>query len=422
MKNKIIGYVRVSTLKQANEGVSIKMQMQLISKHLQLYDIIKNESDITFYIDDGYSASNLNRPAMNEMINDIKSGKVKMLVAYDFSRISRDIFDSNVFLKIIKKYNIVFKCLNDEINTTTAGGRLSTNLKIAINQFEREKIIERTNDGLQSIVESGRYAGGGKPPLGYFRNESKQLVIDNELYKMIVDIFEMSASGKTLIEIASYINIKYADMKLSTLNIYQIIRNKKYSGRYIFKSQIYRYIIPAIVSEELQDKAINNMKTKHKNHHKNYIFNKKITCTCGTSLICTHGTSKNKTIYYYYKCNTCKMHISQIYLVSEIKKMNLEFSVNKEEIEALDIKINYHENKLSKLENDYTVGTYTEKEFLKLYDLNKNRIKKLNIRKNELLLNTNVINNDEKLIFNINKYIKEIIINTKLKKIIDVIM
>lgn len=99
---------------------------------------------------------------MQRMIDDIKLKKIDILFSYDLSRISRDLFDSNLFLNILKKYGVIFKCLYEDAKIETAGDRFSTNLKILNNQYERERVVERTNDSLQAIADSGRYPIGGK--------------------------------------------------------------------------------------------------------------------------------------------------------------------------------------------------------------------------------------------------------------------
>ncbi len=66
---------------------------------------------------------------MLELISAVKEGNIGMVVAYDLSRISRDISDSNLFLQMLKKYDVNIKCLNDEVELHSAGNRFSTNVK-----------------------------------------------------------------------------------------------------------------------------------------------------------------------------------------------------------------------------------------------------------------------------------------------------
>lgn len=99
---RIAGYLRVSTLRQAEDGVSIEMQKRIIINHCEMLEIISDESEIKWYIDDGWSAKSLERPAMRSLIGDIKTRQMDLIVAYDMSRISRDIIGASINLVPVK--------------------------------------------------------------------------------------------------------------------------------------------------------------------------------------------------------------------------------------------------------------------------------------------------------------------------------
>ncbi len=179
MKLKI-AYCRVSTMKQARDGVGIDTQKRMIAEHALATNLIKSTDELSFFIDDGFSGGDLCRPKMNELLKEIKNGNVEMILAYDLARISRDVQDSNLFLKLILNHGIKLICLYDDAKINTASDRFSTNIKLSNNQFERERTIERTNDGLISIVESGRYPCGGKMTFGWYRDEDKNIQLDKK--------------------------------------------------------------------------------------------------------------------------------------------------------------------------------------------------------------------------------------------------
>lgn len=139
MTKRIAGYIRVSTMKQANEGISLTMQEELILKHALMFEIIKAPNEIDFYIDDGYSAKSLERPKIKELITNVKNNKIDLIICYDLSRLSRDLFDCNTLLNLFKNHNTNIKCLYDHAEMTTASERFTTNIKILNNQYEREK-------------------------------------------------------------------------------------------------------------------------------------------------------------------------------------------------------------------------------------------------------------------------------------------
>ena len=175
MKLKI-AYCRVSTMKQARDGVGIDTQKRMIAEHALATNLIKSTDELSFFIDDGFSGGDLCRPKMNELLKEIKNGNVEMILAYDLARISRDVH------------------------------RFSTNRKLSNNQFERERTIERTNDGLISIVESGRYPCGGKMTFGWYRDEDKNIQLDKKVYNIIRNAFNYVIEEWETSDVRDYLN------------------------------------------------------------------------------------------------------------------------------------------------------------------------------------------------------------------------
>ena len=68
MRKQIAGYIRVSTAKQKNNGISLEMQKNVIIEHAMMLGLINSEKEITFYIDEGYSGNALERPRLKELI------------------------------------------------------------------------------------------------------------------------------------------------------------------------------------------------------------------------------------------------------------------------------------------------------------------------------------------------------------------
>ena len=378
----VAAYVRVSTMKQAMEGVSIDMQKQYIIKIAKMMNEIKSEKEIHFYIDDGYSGKTLSRPAMSQLINDIKQNQVKIVFTYDLSRISRDIIDSSVFFNLLKRHNVLIKCLNDETNIKTAGGRFSTNVKIVANQFEREKIVERTNDGLMSIVESGRYPIGGKMFFGYARDKNKNICLHEKNYLIVKEMFRMGMERYTLTDITSYANSVQNERIFTTDQIMAMFRDKRYAGILEYKGKTYDNIIPPIVSlEELENVSLNYRKTKFKKN-KEYYFDDLVYCNiCGTRMTCTHSYGR-KNIYYYYYCRLCKQTISQKALEEYVSMMEMDEPMKKEYMKVLDKEIFKVNKKIKNVRQKYLDEVYTDREYIALAIPLEDRLEELSIRRN----------------------------------------
>ena len=126
----IAGYVRVSTLKQKNDGVSVDMQKEMIIKHALMMELVKEADEIEFFIDDGYSGKSLERPKIKELIEKIKKDEVYAVICYDLSRLSREMFDSNSLLRMFNNHGAALKCIYDQTSIKTASDRFSTNINV----------------------------------------------------------------------------------------------------------------------------------------------------------------------------------------------------------------------------------------------------------------------------------------------------
>ena len=104
---------------------------------------------------------------MKRQVNDIICGRINIVAKYDFARISRDVIESNLFTNLVNQYGVRVVCVYDTYNGKTADGRMTANVKFAVNQYEREKDVERTNDGLLSLVEAHHRYPSAIVPYGF---------------------------------------------------------------------------------------------------------------------------------------------------------------------------------------------------------------------------------------------------------------
>jgi len=159
---KCISYVRVSTDEQVKEGYSIDSQSELNKKFIesQEWELLEH------YIDDGYSAKNLDRPAMQRLITDAKNKKFDVVVFYKLDRLVRSVSDLDNLLKIFDANNIAIRSVTEAFDTTTAIGRFLITLVAAMAQWERETISERVSINMLQKAKIGEWPGG-IPPYGY---------------------------------------------------------------------------------------------------------------------------------------------------------------------------------------------------------------------------------------------------------------
>ncbi|MEK5333555.1 recombinase family protein [Lysinibacillus sp. FSL W8-0992] len=186
---KCVIYVRVSTEEQAKHGFSIAAQIEKLEAYCvsQGWEIVEEP-----YIDDGYSAKDLNRPYFQAMVERIQQGGIDVLLVYKLDRLTRSVPDLHTILAELEQYECKFKSATEVYDTTNAMGRLFITLVAAIAQWERENTAERVRFGMEKKVKLGHWKGG-TPPLGY-QVVDGELVIDEAEAQIVKDIFKLARS------------------------------------------------------------------------------------------------------------------------------------------------------------------------------------------------------------------------------------
>lgn len=333
-------YTRVSTTDQAREGHSLEEQ----EKRLRAMCEAKNYKVYKVYTDAGISGKSAdNRPAYQQMMKDMKKGKFNLIMAYKMDRLSRSVIDFENFFNDIKKYNCEVQFIEGNIDTNGASGMMFARILEVFAQFERELIKERTLIGVESAVNKGHF--GGKPPLGYktkLDDEGKKLkewIINEDEAKIVREIFELCASGKTYFQISNILKEKYPNVISSIKkdketneekityrswtdsSISCILNNKCYMGTYEYRKSLDNKetieiadVVPKIVSEDLfndcQDMIFRNGRNYYRS--KRYLFIQRLVCPkCGRIMACNGCKNKMKKDYLYYKCKDCGTYIRE---------------------------------------------------------------------------------------------------------------
>ena len=303
-------YTRVSTDGQAEvEFNSCETQ------EIKIRSFISSQNDIEVYkvySDQGYSGANIDRPALQEMLADIRQGKINSVMSYKIDRLTRSPKDFYQLVEIFEQFNVSFISVTERFDTSTPSGRLLRNIMLTFGQFERELISERIRDKMFERAKKGMW-NSGNTPFGYKR-ENKMLIIEPKEAEIIRLIYEIYVSTGSLITV--YKNLKdkkqyyRKGLPLTMTRIGFILRNILYTGKITYKgSIIYKGLHEAIISETLFEEA-------QKFHHWRYkgrkvanyaLFPGSIRCKeCG-SIMSAIFTNKNKNgrrvRYFYYRCS-----------------------------------------------------------------------------------------------------------------------
>lgn len=257
-------YVRVSTEEQAQEGFSIRAQEQKLKDYVR----IKDWSIYKIYTDEGISGKDIKgRPAVKEMIEDVKAGRVKNVLVFKIDRLTRSTADLIYLIDLFNESDCAFNSLMESIDTQTASGRMFIKIIGIFAEFERENIIERTRVGVERKVREGYSLCTASASFGYDRvkGEKIQTIIPAEAI-IVQDIFEMFVdNGFSLTDIARRLNLRDIPTKQgktwSSVKVRRILSNCNYVGNVRHRMNDPRHkrefdgLHEAIISQELFDAA-----------------------------------------------------------------------------------------------------------------------------------------------------------------------
>ena len=253
MKKIAAIYIRVSTDIQAEEGYSIEAQKE----QLTAYCVSKGIKNYDYYIDGGWSGSNINRPEMQRLIKDVKDDKISHVIVYKLDRLSRSQKDTLYLIEdVFNPHNVDFVSLNESMDTSTPMGRLMLGILSAFAQLERENIRMRTRMGMKERVKSGLWMGGGRVPFGYDYDSSQGILVPNKDAEKVKQIYKLYIEGKSPQDIAYLLGLKYDKL------VNQILVRKSNYGIIEYNGEEYQGKHEPIISKETYDIAMQCMEQR----------------------------------------------------------------------------------------------------------------------------------------------------------------
>ena len=285
------------------------------------------------YCDAGISAKDMeHRPKFQEMLQDMRNGKINYIVAYKLDRVTRSVRDLEELISQLEKYNTYLVCDRDDVNTSTANGRFFVRMLTVLSQLEIEIVSERTKFGLNGAIKSGHLPG--QVALGFKKDGNKKTIIDPAIAPIIKRVFDLYLQGKTFLQISNIFNEeKVLNKNWKDTHIERIINNRLYMGDYemykrlkewknvepVIYMNVVEPIIPRYIWEECQSQKIINQRTYTRDRV--YTFFQELKCPhCGKIMKCK-GSGGKKRKYIYYHCDDCKENIRESYVEEEFEKI-----------------------------------------------------------------------------------------------------
>lgn len=347
---RVAAYIRVSTQMQAEEGYSLAAQKDRLKAFAfsQSWDIVQ------FYVDEGISAKDMERPELQRMLNGVKDKLFDIVLVYKLDRLTRSVIDLDRMLKVFSEHDVMFKSATEVYDTTTATGRLFIRLVGSMAQWERENLGERVRMGMNEKAKEGKWVIN-VAPIGYDR-DGDYLKINEAEAAVVKKIYDMYLSGKYGVgKIATQLNTSGLKTKSNSNwnygSVHYVLTNPLYTGtmRYNYRVNKEQYFevedaVPVIIDEVTFQRVqtiLNRRTTAHpKTATSNFIFSGILRCArCGGTMAGKYSTSKRNdkkyVIYSYYchnkKFGTCDQPlISQNYLEAQFIKLLQNWNLNKE--------------------------------------------------------------------------------------------
>jgi site-specific DNA recombinase len=197
-RTRVVGYVRVSTEKQADEGVSLAAQRAKLTAYAVAMDL-----DLVAIIEDaGVSAKSLDREGLRSALAMLDTGKADALVVVKLDRLTRSVRDLGDLVERYFASRCSLLSLSDAIDNRTAAGRLVLNVLTSVAQWEREATGERTREAMKHKASRGEFTGG-HAPYGYSVAGDGTLIPNDAEQAVLHEVAELRAAGLSLRGIAA---------------------------------------------------------------------------------------------------------------------------------------------------------------------------------------------------------------------------
>ena len=351
----------------------------------------KDYTEFEYYIDGGYSGKDLNRPAIQKLIEDCKNHKIDAVFVFKLDRISRSQRDTLYLIEeVFNKYNVSFISMRENFDTSTPFGKAMIGVLSVFAQLERETILERTRIGLKKRAEAGLWRGGGKIPFPYrYDRNTGTLIPIPEQVELLHKMISLYISGKSFNVIGKIVGMDESMVETRILSITN-------TGKIPYKDEVYDGQHEAVVSDELYEEIlrVNKVRSREK-YERHYLLSGKVFCGhCGAKYryqkwgkrLIMYCYSQQKSKPRYIKdpnCNNKRWDTFEVEdaVLEELFKMSLDIDLFKKtfNIATVNVKNEYRTRleeitkQINNLLNNIASGIAVEETNKKINELEKEK-------------------------------------------------
>lgn len=296
------------------------------------------------YDDGGFTGANLDRPALQNLLEHVEARRIDCVVVYKVDRLSRSLLDFARLMGVFEQRSVSFVSVTQQFNTTTSLGRLTLNILSSFAQFERELISERTRDKMSAARRKGKWTGG-IPVLGYDVDPRGGRLLVNELEAgRVREIFELYREHRSLALVLEELHRRQWTTKswkrkdgshrqgsaFSRCTLARLLTNAVYTGRVEHKGALlpgeHDAIVASDVWQEVRD-GIHRGANAAVRTRQNALLRGILFCkACGQGMLPTY-TSKGDRRYRYYVCRPASERSRSECAVKSIAARRIEESV-----------------------------------------------------------------------------------------------
>ena len=299
----------------------------------------KDYTEFEYYIDGGYSGKDLNRPAIQRLIEDCKNHKIDAVFVFKLDRISRSQRDTLYLIEeVFNKYDVSFISMRENFDTSSPFGKAMIGVLSVFAQLERETILERTRIGLKKRAEAGLWRGGGKIPFPYrYDRNTGTLVPIPEQVELLHKMISLYISGKSFNAIGDIVGMDESLVETRILSITN-------TGKVPYRDEVFEGQHEAVVSDELYEEIlrVNKVRSREK-YERHYLLSGKVYCGhCGAKYryqkwgkrLIMYCYSQQKSKPKYIKDPNCKNKRWDTFevedaVLEELFKMSLDIDLFK---------------------------------------------------------------------------------------------
>lgn len=292
----VAAYVRVSTEEQKLHGLSVADQESAISQWANNEGL----NIVRFYNDAGYSARKPynKRPAMVQLIEDIKLKKVNLVVFTRLDRWFRSISEYYKVQSILDEYNVSWRAILEDYETVTASGRLKVNIMLSVAQDE----ADRTSERIKFTFEQKRARGestNGRCPLGY-KIINGRPEIDPDTSEAALDMFRTFVATRSALAATKRLQSAWG-ISRDVKNVRLLLKNRVYIGEFLDVGC--PALIPNNVWDQVQAIRASRGPRSPKYGTHTFLFQGLIRCAeCGCSMSASAINPRGTKEYVYYRC------------------------------------------------------------------------------------------------------------------------